>query len=617
MALRITGGKSLPAEILEQILGKTDGVPLFVEELTKTVLESGLLRSSGDRYELAGPIPPFAIPMNLQDSLIARLDRLAPVKEIAQIGAVIGREFTHELLAAIADRSEAQLNAALDELVSSELVFRRGTPPKASYSFKHALVQDAAYGSLLKSRRNILHARIAAALEDKFPEMVAATPELLGHHWTAAGQGEPAVRHWLQASKLAAERSADSEAVAHLTRGLEAALLLPEGLYRDMAELDLQVAMGTRLMSLRGWTAPEVVRTWARARELCDRTGDVERLATVLWGQCVVQYLSADFPTALETASEALEWAEGRDHLKEKIIGHRTLGHILTHLARFEQARWHLEQTATLGVKAHEGTFVGHAYEPVITSRTYLARCLLHCGYPDQCSRLLDQALAEAERMVHLPTIAFVLFQTVELGYERRQPEMTQIGLKRLIPLAREQGYEQWLAIAVALEGWIKTTEGESEAGCLGIREGTKAWESIGNLLMRPFLLGMLADAYVLAGRGEKALRAADEALDFITAKGEVLWEPELHRLSGDAWLLLPDSMTEAETCYTRALEVARRQGAKLVELRASTCLARLWIEQDRRAAAYDLLTAVYGWFTEGFDTPDLKDAKALLDELR
>jgi class 3 adenylate cyclase/predicted ATPase len=613
---RITGGKALPGEVLDQIVAKTDGVPLFVEELTKTVLESGLLADEGDHYELSRPLPPLAIPANLHDSLMARLDRLSSVREIAQIGAVIGREFSHALLAAVSDRLEGQLQAALKQLVSSELVFCRGSPPEAIYSFKHALVQDAAYQSLLKSRRQILHARIAAVLAERFPEIVAATPELIAHHWTSAGRGEPAVRYWLQAGRHAAERSADSEAVGHLRRGLQALSLLAEGVDRNTAELDLQIAMGTRLMSLRGWTAPEVVRAWARARELCDPTENPERLATVLWGQCFVHFLSADLATALETAEKALEWVEGRGRLGEIVIAHRTVGLVLTHLARFERARWHLEQTATIEAKAGAEMFAGQAYDPNITSRIHFARCLLHSGHPDQSSLLLDQALAEAERSAHLPTIALVLLQIMELGYERREPPVTQSALKRLVPLAREQGYAQWLAMAAALAGWIKTTEGECELGCTEIREGTEAWAALGNLLMRPFLLSVLAHARLQAGRADEALSAINEALGFVAFKGEVLWEPELHRLSGDAWLLQRTHRSEAEACYTRAIEVARGQGARLVELRAITSLARLWRDQGKRAEAHDLLAPVYGWFTEGFDTPDLKDAKALLDEL-
>jgi class 3 adenylate cyclase/predicted ATPase len=614
---RVVRTKALPAEVAAQIVAKTDGVPLFVEELTKTVLESGLLTDAGDHYELSGPLPPLALPSTLHDSLLARLDRLAPVKEIAQIGAALGREFSHSLLAAVANRPEADLGAALDQLVAAELVYRRGIPPEATYTFKHALVQDAAYQSLLKSRRETLHARIATALEDSFPEIVAATPELIANHWTEAGRGEPAVRYWLQAGRRAAQRSADSEAVAHLRKGLETLSLLPEGADCDTAELDLQIAMGTRLMALAGWTAPEVVGAWTRARELCDRTGNAERLATVLWGQWVVQHLSADLERGIETAAHALDWAKGRGHLREIVIAHRSLGHALTHVARFGEAQWHLEQTAVIGAKAGAETFAGHAYDPVITSRTCLARCLLHCGHPDQASQLLDRALAEAEHSAHLPTIAYVLLQAIRFGYEGRQPQITQSALKRLVPLAREQGYFQWLAMAVALEGWIKVIEGEHEDGCAKIREGTEAWANLGNLLMRPFLLSLLADAHVRAGGAEEALQAVEDGLALVAAKGEVLWEPELHRLRGDASLLQPTRRSEADACYTRAIEVARGQGARLIELRAATGLARLWADQRKRHQARDLLAPVYGWFTEGFDTFDLQKAKALLDELR
>jgi hypothetical protein len=617
LVARVTGAKPLPDEVAAQILAKTDGVPLFVEELTKTVLESGLLQDAGDHWELSGPLPPLALPSTLHDSLLARLDRLAPVKEIAQIGAALGREFSYALLAAVTDRPDAELQAVLDQLVAAELVYRRGTPPDVIYSFKHALVQDAAYGTLLKSRRQQLHARIAQVLEAKFPEIPAATPELIAHHWTAGGQGEPAVRYWLQAGRRAAERSADSEAVAHLMKGLEALSLLPEGADRDAAELDLQIAMGTRLMALAGWTAPEVVRAWTRARELCDRTGNVERLATVLWGQWVVQHLGADLARGIDTAAQALDWAKGRGQLREIVIAHRSLGHALTHVARFDEARWHLEQTAIIGAQAGAETFAGHAYDPVITSRTCLARCLLHCGHADQSSQLLDRALAEAERSAHLPTIAYVLLQAIRFGYEGRQPQVTQSALKRLVPLAREQGYFQWLAMAVALDGWVKVIEGEHENGCAKIREGTEAWAKLGNLLMRPFLLSLLADAHIRAGRAEEALQAVQDGLALVAAKGEVLWEPELHRLRGDAWLLQPTCRSEAEACYARAIEVARGQGARLVELRAATGLARLWGDHGKRPQARDLLAPVYAWFNEGFATFDLQKAKVLLDELR
>jgi class 3 adenylate cyclase/tetratricopeptide (TPR) repeat protein len=615
MVERLTGAKPLPAAVVERIIERTDGVPLFVEELTKAVIESGLVRDAGDRWEPEAALRPVAIPATLHDSLMARLDRLAPVKEVAQIGAVIGRQFDYRLLAAVAGRPEEELLEALDQVVASGLVFARGTPPEAGYTFKHALVQGAAYESLLRSRRQILHARIAAALEEQFPER-ETVPELLAHHHTAAGQGEPAVRYWLAAGRRAAGRSAYEEAVAHLRQGLDALALLPPGRERDLFELDLQIALGTRLMALSGWTAPDVVRAWTRARGLCELSGDTERRATVLWGQSVVQYVGADFATAVQTGEELLHFARARGQLVELVIAHRTLGHILTHISRFDQARWHLEQTAAIGARAEAGTFAGHAYEPVVASRTYLARCLLHSGWPEQSAQLLERALAEADRLAHLPTVAFVLLQVIELGYERRQPELTRAAVERLIPLAREQGYSQWLAMAVAMEGWLTALAGEPGAGCAAIRQGQEAWEGPGNLLMRPFFFCLLADAHIHGEEAEEALRAVADGLAFIASNGEVLWEPELHRLGGEAWLLLLHGHDQAQACYTRALEVARGQEARLSELRAATALARLWARQGRRLAARDLLAPLYAWFSEGFETPDLADANMVLDEL-
>jgi class 3 adenylate cyclase len=406
------------------------------------------------------------------------------------------------------------------------------------------------------------------------------------------------------------------EAVAHLRQGLDALALLPPGRERDLFELDLQIALGTRLTALSGWTAPDVVRAWTRARELCELSGDTQRRATVLWGQSVVQYVGADFATAVQTGEELLHFARARGQLVELVIAHRTLGHILTHIARFEQARWHLEQTAAIGARAEAGTFAGHAYEPVVASHTYLARCLLHSGWPEQSAQLLERALAEADRLAHLPTVAFVLLQVIELGYERRQPELTRAAVERLIPLAREQGYSQWLAMAVAMEGWLTALAGEPGAGCAAIRQGQEAWEGPGNLLMRPFFFCLLADAHIHGEEAEEALRAVADGLAFIASNGEVLWEPELHRLGGEAWLLLLHGHDQAQACYTRALEVARGQEARLSELRAATALARLWARQGRRLAARDLLAPLYAWFSEGFETPDLADANMVLDEL-
>ena len=317
--------KALPDEIAAQIVAKTDGVPLFVEELTKTVLESGLLNDAGDHYELSGPLPPLAIPSTLHNSLLARLDRLAPVKEIAQIGAALGREFSHALLAAVADRPEPELQAALDQLVASELVFRRGAPPDVTYTFKHALVQDAAYGTLLKSRRQQLHARIVQVLEDRFPETADAQPELLAHHCTQAELIEKAVGFWYQAGRQAMARSAMVEAAAQLTQALELLAGLPGGPDRDHKELDLQIALGAALIATRGWAAPEVERACARARELCAGEDQIPQLLAALYGLFLHHLHWSSKHVALQIAGELLQLAEREQDLGAQVVGHRCL----------------------------------------------------------------------------------------------------------------------------------------------------------------------------------------------------------------------------------------------------------------------------------------------------
>jgi class 3 adenylate cyclase/predicted ATPase len=618
LAQHITGGKALPREVMHQILARTDGVPLFVEELTKMVMESSLLQEREGHYVHDGPLPTLAIPATLHDSLMARLDRLSPVRDVAQIGAVIGREFSYELLSAVAELSGPECDEALGRLVQSELVFRRGTPPQAMFMFKHALVRDAAYRSLLRGRRQVLHARVADALESRFPEVAAATPEVVAHHLTEAGRGERAVAYWLKAGQRAAETSALAEAAAHLARGLEALVLLPEGDGRDRAELELQTALGTHLMPLRGWAAPEVERAWTRSLELCKRVGDEKRLPKVLWGQSVVQHLRSELGKALATAESLLRGGEERHDLWATATGHRSLGHILTHLARFGLARSHLERLAELEAKAGSIVFAGHVYNPFITGRTYLARCLLHSGHPDQAGETLAQVLGAAECSGHLPTLAFVIFQAAELGFERRDPRATRAALDRLVPLSREQGYLLWLAMADALSGWVEVENGEGEAACAGVRRGLEKWEALGTRLMRPYLFAVQASTQARADRIDEALASVDAGLTAVADDGEVIWGPELHRLRGELLLVRSRSdAAEAEVSYARSLAIARGQDAKLAELRAATSLARFWAGQGERRRAADLLAPIYAWFTEGFGTPDLGEARTLLNELR
>jgi class 3 adenylate cyclase len=384
MVDRVVGEKALPDEVAAQIVAKTDGIPLFVEELTKTVLESGLLKDAGDRYELAGPLPALAIPSTLHDSLLARLDRLAPVKEVAQIGAVIGREFSYTLLAAVADRHEADLQVALDQLVQAELIFRRGSPPEATYSFKHALVQDAAYGTLLKSRRQHLHARIARVLEEQFAEQARAQPELLAQHFSQAGLSNEALSYWQRAGQSASARSAQAEAVRHFKNALEQLEGLPESAGRADKELELQVALGTALIAAKGFAAAETGCAYARARVLARLHADPARLFPVLYGQWVFHTVRAELEPAKDLAEEMLRLSEEQVDSHELLIAHRMVGYIDLLLGRPASARAHLEQVLALyDPERHRSLASLYAYEPRAAALAYLPVVHLLLGYPN------------------------------------------------------------------------------------------------------------------------------------------------------------------------------------------------------------------------------------------
>jgi class 3 adenylate cyclase/tetratricopeptide (TPR) repeat protein len=472
MVERLTGGRALPAEVLEHILARTDGIPLFVEELTKVVLESGILRGDGDRYELAGPLQPLAIPATLQDSLMARLDRLVPVKEVAQVAAVIGREFSHKLFAAISPLPEDKLGAALDQLVASELVFRRGVAPDAAYTFKHALVQQTAYQSLLKSKRRELHARIAQELEQRFREIGETQPEVLARHFTDAGLGDRAIVYWRAAGERAAGRSANVEAVAHLSKGLELIGTLPDapGHHNEEEELALCLAIGGPLMATRGYSVPEVERTYSRALALCKRLGRSDELFPVLRGLWNYHLLSGGFRQADDLAKRLVELAEEqgaplpsafrRDILNNKITSaqlHRALarrarGTALFFLGRFADAMEELEKgiaiddaVAAWDDRAH---LLPYAERAGVVCRLYSAWVLWYLGFPDRAMERMEAGLGLGERLAHANSLAFARIWAAELHIFRREFEAAQACAQATIDLAREHHMPEWLAEA-------------------------------------------------------------------------------------------------------------------------------------------------------------------------
>jgi class 3 adenylate cyclase/predicted ATPase len=615
----VTGDKPLPPEIVEQIVARADGVPLFVEELTKTVLESSLLTDAGDHWALSGPLPPLAIPTTLHDSLMARLDRLAPVKEIAQTAAVIGREFPHQLLAAVAPISANLLGDALEQLVASELVFRRGTPPAATYSFKHALVQDAAYQSLLKSRRQQLHGRIAEALEQQFSETTEAQPELLARHLTEAGLTERAIAYWRRAGELAASHSADVEAVAHLSRGLKLLATLPATPEHLEEELMLRLAIGGPLIATEGHAAPGVERSYNRASALCEQLDRSAELFPVLRGLWNYHLVRGELRRAHDLAERLVAVAEDQGTAVHRALARRTLGTTLLILGRFADAIASLNEGIAIddAVAAWEDPthLVLYTERASVACRLYSAWAHWFLGFPDRAMEMMNAALVLSQRLSHFYSLTFALVWTSILHDLRGEFDSAQGRAEAAIDLANEHRLQQSLAGGIIGRGFALTGLGQEAEGISQLRAGLAAWNGVGAHLLDTQWLGFIAGAQIQATRFNDALATLDRAVEAGAATGECHYQAELCRLRGIV-LAKAGEHDGAASWFHRAIGAAQNQQARSLELRAATSLARLWRDQGKRAEAYDLLAPVYGWFTEGFDTADLKEAKALLDEL-
>jgi class 3 adenylate cyclase/tetratricopeptide (TPR) repeat protein len=613
----VAGGKPLPREIAEQIVDRTDGVPLFIEELTKAVIESGLVADVGDHYAASTPAPTLAIPTSLHASLLARLDRLAPPREVAQIGAALGRSFSHELIGAVAPMPRHTLDDALEELVRAELVFRRGTPPDAEYTFKHALVQDAAYSTLLRSRRRQLHGRIAATFEKEFPETAAAQPELLAHHFSEAGLAGRAAEYCLKAGQQAVARSAMTEAVAQLQKGLELLRGLPDDARRRRQELDLQLALIPALIATRGYAAPEVGGAITRARGLAEQLDRSDYLIGLLYGQCFYHIVRSEYHLAHPVAERMEQIGETRNDRAMLLLGHYVHGHIRLPQGEFVAARALFEQCDGLRDPAHRAIYTGLAAEDPHTGMLIaLVVTLANLGHLDQAQHLLDAALTEARRLEHAYTLCYVLGCGSWAQWPAGSTKTAQRLVRELLAVAEEQGFRFWTGWGAVHDGWSATALGRAQEGLALLMKGLAILRSTANLHSLPWLMILVADAHARLGQTSEGLDCLTEAARLIDMTGERCAEAELHRVRGDL-LHAGGDRTAPEENYLRALAVARRQSAKTLELRAALSLARLWRDQDRRTEAHGLLAPIYGWFTEGFDTPVLQDAEILLNELK
>ena len=611
---RVTGNKPLAESVRQEIVERTDGIPLFVEEMTKAVLEA---ESEGDARKTAAAVPSsaIAVPASLHASLMARLDRLGPAKEVAQIGAVIGREFSHALLAAVALKKEKELQSALDALIRAGLLFRQGVPPTATYLFKHALVQDAAYGTLLREPRRALHGRIAETLESQFAEIADNQPELLARHSTEAGLIEKAAGLWAKAGQRSLERSALAEAVEQLRKGLALVEKLPEGVMRMQHELDLQIALGKAMIATKGYGAPETGEAFNRARSLCEQLDHPPQLVSVLHGQWVRVLLAGDMALARSRAEELLTLGMERNDPIWTMMGCRISGVTCCWLGELIAARDYLERGLLLYDPAHHSSYAKLTVDDThVVMLSYLAWTLLCLGYLDQARAKREAALAEARLLSRAFTLAHALSRATHAEAITVGPSGALLHADEWVSLTERLGIGYYLAEAMNFQGWCLTMLGQREKGLTQLTSGLAAYRAHG-LLHVPTYLTLLADAYREVQQPQSGLQQLEEAIGVIGRTQARYYEAEMHRVRGELFLSMHDDGA-AEASFREAINVAQHQSAKIWELRAAMSLARLWRDQSKVQRARELLAPVYGWFTEGFDTRDLKEAKALLAEL-
>jgi class 3 adenylate cyclase/predicted ATPase len=610
---------ALPPDVVDEIVERTDGVPLFVEEVTKAVVEAGADRG----YAPISAVPPsaLAVPATLHASLLGRLDRLGPAaKTVAQVGAAIGRDFSHELLAAAAPLAEPELQGALRRLVEAGLVFQRGVPPTAEYLFKHALVQDTAYSTLLRGPRQALHRRIAEALEQRSPDLVGTRPETLAHHYGEAAMADKAITYWHLAGKSSVAKSAVREAIAQLRRGLRLLDGLPETRERKQLELDIHVTLTAALMAGKGYANPEVVAALERANRLVTEIGAVGTPVhfSVLYGLWVSNLGAGAIAAALEHATNFLSSAQSQPSSGPLLVGHQILGHSLMLSGDYVTALPHLETAASLYRPDEDrDDALRYGQDIGVAALVQLSWALWHRGYPDQSARAADRALAYSRQLGNAHTLAHALYFAGMAAVFARDVATACAYGNDCETVTSEHGFVHWAARGWILQGWANAQQGEATTGIARIRDGLAGAQATGTRILTPFHLALLAEALALAGKIEEALAALDDALATAAASGERGSDAEIHRLRGELTGRLPyPDPAKAEDSFRTALAIAREQNTRGYELRAATSLARLWREQGGRGEARDLLAPAYGWFTEGFDTPDLKDAKRLLDEL-
>jgi predicted ATPase len=549
---------------------------------------------------------------------MARLDRLVAVKALAQLGATLGREFAYELLQAVSPWDEGTVQRGLHHLVEAEFLFQQGLPPQATYLFKHALIQDAAYQSLLRSTRQQHHQHIAQVLEAQFPDICKTQPELLAHHYTEAGLYEQAIPYWQQAGESATAHSAHMEAIRHLTKGLDLLKTLPSTPERLQRELLLHIALGAPLIVTRGWGALEVEHTYARARELCQQLEAHPQHFQVLWGLWSFYLLRGKYQTALELGEQLLTLAQHGDDAALLVVGYLALGTTLFLRGEVAPARRHFEQGLAVYDQQQHGTLGSlYVFHPRVGYLALVAPVLWALGYPEQALQRSQAAVALAQELSHPFSLAFALFWAALLHQLRHEAPQAQAQAQAAMTVATAQGFVLYETAGAIVGGWALATQGQATGSLGQMHQGLAAYRATGTEQGVSWYLALLAEAYGRVGQAEAGLPLLAEALVLVANNGEGFYAPELHRLTGELLLQQAASQApQAEACVRQALALAHRQQAKSWELRAAMSLSRTWQQQGKRAEARQLLAATYGWFTEGFDTADLQEARTLLEKL-
>jgi class 3 adenylate cyclase/predicted ATPase len=618
---RVSGNKQLPTNVRQDIIERTDGVPLFVEEITKAVLEAESHRAT-EGGAAATPFPALEVPASLHASLLARLDRLGPAKEIAQVGAAIGRGFSHALLAAVMRKPEAQLNQALDRLVSSGLLFRQGSPPNTTYLFKHALVQDAAQSTLLREPRRALHARIAETLESEFADLVERQPELLARHCTEAGLIEKAAPLWGKAGQRSIDRSALLEAIEQITRALDQIATLPGSAALRREQIKLQVALLTPLIHTKGHAAPQTKAAAEQARLLIAQAETIGEppedpllLFSLLYAFWVASFVAFRGDMMRELAAQFFSLAEKQGSTVPLMVGHRNMGVSLLHTGEIEQALVHIDQAMALyDPVEHRQLATRFGQDVRVALSFYKSLALWPLGYPEAALADADRAIKDARDVGQAATLMAALTLTSLTHIHCGSYAAAKQQLDEAITLADEKGALFWKTGAMLVTGCLLAATGKAADAVSMITPGLNAWRQTGTTVWTPAYFSYLARAHVDLGHLDEAAHSIGEAITAVRTTKETWYEAEIHRIAGEIALRrdVPDA-AKAEACFEQALAVARAQRAKSWELRAAMSLARLKLAQGKPDAARDLLAPVYGWFAEGFETVDLKEAKSLL----